>query len=198
MVFGGLDDKDLQNLYINSKSVKEKIEYTRTVLENANISKYKINTIIRKLTHILIPAGTKSTIRGNLFNKLVIKELIKQIKRLSNCKKYELHIEKKIPNTPELTEIPDWYIKYNKKYIVGYNQYSLIGGGHQMNRAGKYILDDRLHNTLASKNIYLVCIIAENVIIKSTKNKTYTIFDKGFTNDRLFYIGGIKNIFNLL
>ena len=196
LIFEELSDNSLHNLYIKSKSVQEKLNYTYDILTKASISKQKINFIIKKLTNILIPAGTKSSIRGNLFNKLISCELNKQIKRSS--KNIEFFIETKIPNTPELHEIPDWYIKYNNKYIVGYNQYSLIGGGHQINRASKYILDENIHIKLAKKNIKLVCIIAENTIIKSTKNKAFTIFNIGFSNNRLFYIGGIKNIINNL
>ena len=189
-----LSDNVLHNLYIKSKSVKDKINYTRNILYKVGISKQKTNIIIKKLTNILIPPGTKSAIRGNLFNTLVAKELKKQINRSGYNKHVELFIEKKIPNISELHEIPDWYIKYNNNYLVGYNQYSLIGGGHQINRAGKYILDENLHQKLAINNIKLVCIIAENTTINSTKNKAFTIFDNGFTKKRLYYIGGIKEI----
>ena len=42
-------------------------------------------------------------------------------------------------------EIPDFYILNTKlnKAIIGMNQISLIGGGHQTNRASKYILNNK-------------------------------------------------------
>ncbi len=58
------------------------------------------------------------------------------------------------------TEIPDWYIleKSTKKVIIGMNQLDLIGGGQQINRGYKYLIDNK-HNTINSKLLCVICVM---------------------------------------
>ena len=110
-----------------------------------------------------------------------------------NNERFEICFEKQceLYNT---SEIPDWYIleKITGKVIIGMNQLSLWGGGHQINRGNKYIIDNK-HNTDKSK---LLCVICNKIKLISNKNKEYTLFEVGYKNDTLCYIKNIGPIIN--
>jgi translation initiation factor 2 beta subunit (eIF-2beta)/eIF-5 len=42
--------------------------------------------------------------------------------------------------------------------------------------------------------VYSICVICNDIKIKSVKNKTYKIFKKGFEADTLCYINNLKSI----
>ena len=104
--------------------------------------------------------------------------------------RYDFDFERKTPfvNTDE---IPDWYIhdKFTNKTIVGMNQVDLWGGGHQTNRASKYL--DEKYNT---RNYKIICVVANETKVDNYKSKKYNIFNTGFKNDTLCYLGNLKNI----
>ena len=162
----------------------------KNVLMSEKISLCKIKRIISQLTYFSIPAGTKGSIRGLAFNKMVGKML----KRLVNKKKYiTLKFEAK---HPLMSEKADWMLinNNNKKVLIGYNQLDLWHGGAQINRASKYILDEVMHQSLSKKRIKVLSVVARiPTPFKSTKNKTYHIFDVGLRKKRLFYLEGLKN-----
>lgn len=135
----------------------------------------------------LIPAGTKGVIRGNKFNT-IIKNYI--IKLNIDINKYDIQFEKKC-EYHITSEIPDWYIldKSSKKIIIGMNQLDLWNGGHQINRGFKYIENNK-HNTDNSK---LLCVICNDIYLKTNKNKIYKI---GFENNTLTYLNNLGNIIN--
>ena len=135
----------------------------------------------------LIPAGTKGIIRGNKFNT-IIKNYI--IKLNIDINKYDIQFEKKC-EYHITSEIPDWYIldKSSKKIIIGMNQLDLWNGGHQVNRGFKYIENNK-HNTDNSK---LLCVICNDIYLKTNKNKIYKI---GFENNTLTYLNNLGNIIN--
>ena len=136
----------------------------------------------------LIPAGTKGVIRGNKFNN-IIKEYITNIKL--DTTQFEICFEKKCKNHIT-TEIPDWYIleKTSNKILIGMNQLDLWGGGQQLNRAFKY-LENCKYNNEKSK---LLCVVCNNIELKSKKNKTYKLFEIGFENNTLCFINNLQNI----
>ena len=135
----------------------------------------------------LIPAGTKGVIHGNKFNT-IIKNYI--IKLNIDINKYDIQFEKKC-EYHITSEIPDWYIldKSSKKIIIGMNQLDLWNGGHQINRGFKYIENNK-HNTDNSK---LLCVICNDIYLKTNKNKIYKI---GFENNTLTYLNNLGNIIN--
>jgi hypothetical protein len=61
------------------------------------------------------------------------------------------------------------------------NQLDLVGGGQQMNRGYKYLIDNK-HNTEKSK---LLCVICNKINFVSNKNKAYKLFEVGFSNNTL-------------
>lgn len=189
-----LKDFNLINEYKNCKSVKNKNDKLLKILQEEKIEENKQKNIIEKYLFELIPAGTKGNIRGNKFNNIIKEEII--LLNLDN-KKFELCFEK-ICNICLTEEKPDWYIVEisTKKVIIGFNQLDIWNGGHQLNRGYKYIIDNK-YNT---KNSKLLCVICNDIILKN-KNKTYKLFDVGFTNNTLCYIKNlkkiIKNFFNL-
>ena len=71
------------------------------------------------------------------------------------------------------------------------NQLDLIGGGHQINRGYKYLIDNK-HNTKTSK---LVCVICNHTQFK-TNNKKSKLFEVGFSNNTLTYLKNLDNIIN--
>ena len=186
-----LKDNSLLNEYKECKSVQNEINKLLTILEKHKIEPTVKESIINSYLLELIPAGTKGVIRGNKFNNIV-KDTIKNL-NLDN-KRFEICFEKKCESCIT-TEIPDWYIleKSTDKVIIGMNQLDLFGGGQQINRGYKYLIDNK-HNTNKSK---LLCVICNEIKFSSNKNKAYTLFEVGFTNNTLCYLKNLKQIIKL-
>ena len=185
-----LKDENLLTEYKNCPSVKKNILFLSKILEKNEICTDKKQNILNDMLLELIPAGTKGVMRGNLFNKIVENE----IKNMGLDKeKFEFEFEKKC-DTCNTEEIPDWYIKdkITGKVIIGMNQLDLWKGGQQTNRGSKYLIDNK-YNTENSK---LLCVVCNDIQIKSLKNKNYKIFEIGFTNDTLCFLKNLKNIIN--
>ena len=72
------------------------------------------------------------------------------------------------------------------------NQLDLFGGGQQLNRGYKYLIDNK-HNTEKSK---LLCVICNKIKFVNNKNKAYKLFEVGFQDDTLCYIKNIESIIN--
>ena len=182
-----LDDNNLINEYKECNSVKKEINKLENIL-NLYINDVDIiKNIINDYLLELIPAGTKGVIHGNKFNT-IIKNYI--IKLNIDINKYDIQFEKKC-EYHITSEIPDWYIldKSSKKIIIGMNQLDLWNGGHQVNRGFKYIENNK-HNTDNSK---LLCVICNDIYLKTNKNKIYKI---GFENNTLTYLNNLGNIIN--
>lgn len=183
-----LSDENLLEEYKLCKSTINEIEKLKKVLIKREISDDKIKEIINDYILELINPGTKGVIRGNKFNKIV-QSYILDLKFL-NEEDYDIQFEKKSERF-ETSEIPDWYI-YNKKtnkIMIGMNQLDLWGGGQQINRGSKYILDFK-----NEEKVKLVCVICNEIVIKTKKSKTYTLFEKGFEKDTLCYLKNLSNI----
>lgn len=184
-----LKEETLFNSYIKCKSVQKKRKIYETILENnldiKDFDKEKINKIICNIiqdlfnNNLIIPAGTKGVIKGNHFN-LYIKKILEE--KFNNKSDYILNFEKNHP-IYKTHEIPDWFLENKKtgKTIIGYNQLSLWGGGHQMNRGSKYI---NLQNTEKCK---FICVIAYSTIVKTKKSKLYKLFNNGINKKILCY-----------
>ena len=184
-----LKDTQLLKEYKECKSVKNEIDKLMEVLTKHNIASNKKELIINDYLLELIPPGTKGVIRGNKFNSIV-KNTIENIKL--DKAQFEICFEKQC-SINITTEIPDWYIleKLTGKVIIGMNQLDLIGGGQQMNRGYKYLIDNK-HNTAKSK---LLCVIC-NYVQFTKKNKKSKLFEIGFINNTLTYLKNLENIIN--
>ena len=176
-----LSDDSLLDEYMKCDSVIRNIKLLEGILENHTPSSVKSQIVQEYLPH-LIPAGTKGVIRGNKFNNIVKKFILDNF----NSENLEIQFEKQYEAHP-MDEIPDWYIlnKESNKVIIGMNQLDLWGGGHQLNRGMKY---------LRYKKIKLVCVVCNLIQFTSNKSKIYKIFEKGFKNNTLCYLGNLKNI----
>lgn len=185
-----LTDQNLITEYKKSKSVQNKIKKIKSIFEKNNIEMEKQENILNDYILELIPPGTKGVIRGNKFNEIV-KNYINNL-QLDN-EIFEIVFEKKC-KLYETNEIPDWYILEKKtgKAIIGMNQLDLWSGGQQLNRGFKYLNNNKI-NTEKSK---LLCVVCNKIQIQTNKNKTYKIFEMGFSNDTLCYINNIANIVN--
>lgn len=183
-----LSDKNLYDDYKKSKSVLERRKVISGVLSKHNLNTETKEKIIQDLSLLLIPAGTKGIIRGKKFNG-IIENLIKSFKlnkdNFDVC--FEKNCEKHITN-----EIPDWYILEKKtgKIIIGMNQLDLWGGGHQINRGFKYIIN----NPNNSENSKLLCVVCNKIQLKSKKNKIFKLFKVGFEKNTLCYLNNLQNI----
>jgi hypothetical protein len=182
-----LTDAKLICEYKHCNSVKNEIIKLSDVLEKYIDEETKEKIIQDYLLH-LIPAGTKGIIRGNRFNQIV-KQFITKL--AFDTSRFEICFEKKCEGH-FTTEIPDWYIleKSNNKIIIGMNQLDLWGGGQQLNRASKYIENNK-HNNENSK---LLCVVCNEIQFKSSKNKAYKLFVNGFENNTLCYLNNLQNI----
>jgi len=183
-----LTDSNLMSEYKECNSVKNEIQKLGNVLEK-NTNEETKQKIIEEYLLELIPAGTKGVIRGNKFNNIV-KQFITNLE-LDTTTRFEICFEKKC-ELHFTAEIPDWYIleKSTNKIIIGMNQLDLWGGGHQINRGSKYLIDNK-HNNENSK---LLCVICNEIQFKSKKNKAYKLFETGFKNDTLCYLNNLQNI----
>lgn len=185
-----LKDINLLKKYKKCESVKNKIKQFKKILKKYLVTKLQIESIINDYILELIPAGTKGVIRGNMFNKIVKKN----IKNMNlDKKRFDVSFEKycKILNT---SETPDWYIldKHTNKVIIGMNQLDLWNGGQQLNRGSKYLINN-ITNTDNSK---LLCVICNEIQFRNNKSKVYKLFDIGFSNNTLCYLKNLKNIIN--
>jgi hypothetical protein len=184
-----ISDSNLIEDYKKSKSVINEIDKLEKILEKNNINDEIRKNIINEYILDLIPPGTKGSIRGNKFNQIVM-EYIKSLDFLNNAN-FIIQFEKN-HEVYKTSEIPDWYIhnKNTNQIIIGMNQMDLWSGGHQTNRGSKYILDKKDEN----ENVKLLCVICNDVKIKSDKNKIYKLFKKGFDDNTLCYITNLENI----
>lgn len=184
-----LTNDNLINEYKECNSVQNEIKKLNSILEKHKIKKSIKESIINDYLLELIPAGTKGVIRGNKFNSIV-KNYITNMKL--DDSRFEICFEKNC-ELNMTTEIPDWYIleKSSNKLIIGMNQLDLIGGGQQINRGYKYLIDNK-HNTKTSK---LVCVICNHTQFK-TNNKKSKLFEVGFSNNTLTYLKNLDNIIN--
>jgi hypothetical protein len=188
VIIDKLKDHNLIDKYYEQDSVKKNIEILKNILIK-HVPQDVSSNIIKEYTPHLIPAGTKGVIRGIYFNNY-IKEKLKDI--LERCPyDLELKFEKKHDKF-HTDEIPDWYLydKQSNKILLGFNQLDLWNGGHQINRGYKYILDENKH----TENQKTLCVICNNIELKSTKNKTFNLFKVGFEKDRLCYTNGLEDI----
>jgi hypothetical protein len=184
-----LRDENLMCEYEKCNSVKNEISKLGNILDTYLDEKTK-QQIIQDYLLELIPAGTKGVIRGNKFNNIV-KNYISNLNL--DTERFEICFEKKCENHLT-TEIPDWYIyeKSTNKIIIGMNQLDLWGGGQQLNRGYKYLVNNE-HNNGFSK---LLCVVCNEIQFKTSNNKAYKLFEIGFKNDTLCYVNNIKNIIN--
>lgn len=183
-----LSDNNLMIEYKKQKSVLRKIKKLENILDKYYDNKIINHSIINDYIFELIPPGTKAVIRGFKFN-LIVKDLLENYIKKKYSDKLNINFEKSV-NIENINEIPDWYIteKNTGKFLIGMNQLDLWSGGHQINRAYKY-----LHYSNCS-NIKIVCVVANFVKIKSNKNKVYDIFNTGFQNKTLCYIKSLPII----
>jgi len=181
-----LSDKELLSYYIESKSVKKTSLKLETILNKYIIDKNITKDIMNEYFADLIPPGVKAVYRGNEFNK-IIKNYIDNL-NLDN-KRFNICYENKCPHF-KTDEIPDWYIfdTLTNKTIIGMNQLDIWSGGHQINRGAKYLY---INNDKQTK---LLCVISNDIILKSEKNKVFNLFKVGFMNDTLCYLNNLEYI----
>jgi len=183
-----LTDKKLLGIYKECPSVIKAISKLNNVLSKNDIDEEIKHKILEEYILELIPAGTKGVIRGNKFNK-IIEKLIKSLD--FDKEKFVVSFEKKCENHIT-SEIPDWYIleKSTDKIIIGMNQLDLWGGGQQINRGSKYIVNKQNND----ENSKLLCVVCNKIQLKSNKNKTFNLFKIGFENNTLCYLNNLQNI----
>jgi hypothetical protein len=179
-------DKNLLNVYIETPSVNKKITQLQNILEKNNVDKENVKKIIDEYIFELIPPGTKGTVRGNMFNNIVKTHIL----NIGLEDDFKIEFETKSEKCPT-DEIPDWYIEYNNKILIGMNQLDIWNGGQQLNRGSKYIINNSLNN---KSNCKLLCVVCNKIIIKNNKNKIFKLFNIGFNKNILCYINNLTSI----
>lgn len=180
-----LDDDVLFSRYCDTPSVKKRVSEIKSVLREHGLSHSACALLAKKL--LVIPPGTKSHIRGCMFNDIVKREIMKVLGRSKAdvCAEFEKH-------HACFPEIPDWILSKGNKILVGFNQISLFGGGHQLNRASKYVMDDSIHRLLSKRRIKMVCVV-KDLPVKAT-GKSRDILLKGIDKKRIYCVGGLKKL----
>ncbi len=183
-----LKDINMMEDYKKCSSVINQIDKLDKILEKHSISFDSRNKIINDYMLELVPPGTKGVLRGNKFNSIVKDKILTMNLDTS---RFEISFEKQCPGY-QTTEIPDWYIleKETRKILIGMNQLDLVGGGQQINRGSKYLIDNK-NNTEKSK---LLCVICNFIKFTSKKNKAFHLFDIGFRNNTLCYLNSLNRI----
>lgn len=160
-----------------SPCMQKRISSIRGVFTKYGLCDQTCECILDELMPMIIPAGVKAKRRGDAFNECVKGILLK---KYGNS---QIKFEK--PHK-DFQEIPDWICGVDNVTIVGYNQLDVWSGGHQVNRGGKYIMDDHLHRRLLRKNIHVVCVVDRSwPLCKNKTTKVSRIIDKGRRYDRL-------------
>ena len=182
-----ISDDKLKPKLMNSASVKNKLATLRQCMRRHKISAKKMDAILRDVAGTMIPPGTKASVRGYALNMCVKKRLTCLLRRKNGLK---LQFEQPLDG---MREIPDWCITHVKsvKRLIGYNQVDFWGGGAQINRGAKYILDDDFHAKQAAFGNCVVCIVAKKIVLKKNICKVFDIFAEGFAKKRLFYMNGM-------
>ena len=182
-----LSDQHLWSTYEKQPSVCKRVAKTQNDLLNAGFNTVQVSLILKVISPLLIPPGTKGVVRGNAFNQIVKENLTRSFP----IDTYELsfEMEHKLHQT---TEKPDFivYNKTNGRSVIGFNQRDLWGGGAQINRASKYIDSDEFHS--APDNIKILSVVCSN--IGGCKGKKRNLYDRGITTQRMCYIGKMPEI----
>ena len=185
-----LSDSELLEKYKESPSLKKNISTLNDILQKNSIEESHRKQILDNYTIQLISPGLKGVVRGNKFNQIV-KQYIQSLKLDKSI--FLIEFEKHCQQFNYKTaEIPDWYIykRDTKQLMIGMNQLDLWGGGQQINRGSKYITNFKEN----SDTFRLVCVIANEVVLKSEKNKAFKLFQEGYQNDTLCYLKNLKRI----
>jgi hypothetical protein len=174
-----------------SKSVQKKKNDWRTSLCDEGFAPDKVDKYINNPKNIerFISPGAKGNVRGHTFNKIVKENLT--MNKVLSTNRFEVSFEKHHPLGLKNSERPDWciYDKRTKKLMIGMNQLDIWGGGQQINRGKKYIFNN--DNDVNKK---VVCVVCNDVCLKTDKNELYKLFENGFKNKTLCYILGLDEI----
>lgn len=183
-----LTDKTLKNKYKKSSVVKKRIKDITCIMGEIGIDENQIKKFLELYDEKIIPPGIKGLICGNKFNE-IIKNKLKNLNL--DKERFSIKFEKHNPNV-KTDERPDWYIQDNKKrkIIIGMNQMDLWGGGAQLNRGSKYLIDNKV-NTGKTKMLSVVC---NKIKIYRKNTKIHNLLNAGFKNDTLCYINNLENI----
>lgn len=182
-----LSDQHLWAVYEKQPSVCKRVEKTRDDLLNAGFDKDQVSLILKVISPLLVPAGTKGVVRGNAINQKVKEDLTKSFPpdtyKLSFETEHTFH---------QTTEKPDFvvYNITNGRSVIGFNQRDLWGGGAQINRASKYIDSEEFHST--PDNVKILSVVCSN--LSECKGKKRDIYDRGIRTQRMCYIGKMPEI----
>lgn len=182
-----LSDQQLWSMYEKQPSFCKKVEKTRDDLLNAGFDKDQVSLILKVISPLLVPPGTKGVVRGNAFNQIVKENLTKSF----HPDTYKLTFEVK-HTIHQTTETPDFivYNITNGRSVIGFNQRDLWGGGAQINRASKYIDSEEFHST--PDNVKILSVVCSN--LSECKGKKRYIYDRGINTQRMCYIGKMSEI----
>lgn len=198
-ILKSLSDESLVSVYRDQPSMKKKLIKIRNQFESVGIEDSKIDAYIDKYFIDLIEPGLKGQIRGTKFNCLVREYLL----NLPCASKYEIEFEKQHPLF-QCSDKPDFYIydQERKKLLIGMNQIDLWEGGQQKNRQSKYVTDERFHenfpNAPGELQIKVVSVICRKPEYQKLNKSLFSLFQIGFTKNRLCYVHGLKEIIDSL
>lgn len=181
-----LQDDKLMAEYKTQTSVLTQLSHLTSILHKYSINENDIRLITQEYTEHVIPAGTKSVVRGEKFN-YIVKEHLSSLGCLQSTD-LELCFETRHPDFPT-DEVPDFYIYQPraKKCLIGMNQIDFWTGGHQYNRASKYILSP------PQTNFQLLSVICRHAT-PSPGSKLFRIFEKGLRQGTLCYVSQLETI----
>lgn len=203
-----LSDENLMAEFLASPSVEKLHIKVQTIIHKKfRIKKAMSERITKTLVPLFIPQGTKASVRGKRLNADVSTSLRRSFQRSA---KHRNMLELKFEYMPVeckgvLHDRPDWILRNLKTgtLIIGYNQIALWGGGQQLNRGAKYVLDETLHTRLKKKNVHVLSVVHEQPpsrkhISTHQPTKTEQIACIGVAKKRLCHVRDMKNILRTL
>jgi hypothetical protein len=150
---------------------------------------------------------TKGKLMDNMFNEIInifINSLTIRYDGRFEFGFKSIHKNFNLPN--HLDKVPDWYIydKLDDKILYCYNRRNLWHSDRDRKKGMEYIVKNKEKNN--TDNMKILFIVADDTSIKQyirkgEKTDKANIFETGFENDTLCYLGGllriINNFFNL-
>ena len=188
-----LKDINLIDNYKETKSLNIKLNNLSKILSQYITDDKIKDSIMNDMICDLTPSTTKSIIKDHQFNYIVNQKI--DSFNLDK-KQFRIHYDTHY-NSNLIYEKPDWYIidNYDNKVLIGMNQLDIWSGGYQKNRGFNYLYK---YDTILSKcnntKVKLICVVCNEIKLKSNKNRIYQLFNKGFTNNTLCYLNNLDNI----
>jgi hypothetical protein len=180
-----LTDSTLFPLYLQQKSVVQRVDSFVQLLKRHHVADNVIQDITVDYMSQIIPPGVKAVVRGARFEEIVRSE-IEELKL--DPEVYEVRFEKDIHAWQDSDEKPDFIIRHrmSDRMLMGMVQMDLWSGGHQINRGYKYVFHPY------STQRKMLSVVCHRPNLKMPVSKVSRMFAHGLGHKTLCYPKGLR------